>query len=266
MDGAHALGVRGIHVIASLVTDAHGLEQCRGALARHTALGRGLLRPTQGVVVEGLDELPGEALRALERPAALTVAGLWVFALGTALFSGRLQRSIRYQGGVSIIDFSDTANPVEIAFFADLYGMSDEQVLRELIDAGLDSLPGGGAEIFAERVRKKICHDKCGADRYLEKGAHPNEITTAIAEVAAEYETSTFVFDSVADVIKYQEGTLNGYLYSRYENPTVVAVEQKLAAADGAEQSLLFSSGMAAVSAALQPARQAWVFLTRCSA
>lgn len=64
------------------------------------------------------------------------------------------------------------------------------------------------------------------------------------------YETSTFVFDSVADVEKYQEGKLNGYLYSRYENPTVVAVEQKLAAVDGAEQSLLFSSGMAAISTA----------------
>jgi aminodeoxyfutalosine synthase len=56
---------------------------------------------------------------------------------------------------------------VEIAFFSDLYGMTDEQVLDELIDAGLDSLPGGGAEIFAERVRRKICHDKCDADRYL---------------------------------------------------------------------------------------------------
>ena len=56
---------------------------------------------------------------------------------------------------------------VEIAFFSDLYGMTDEQVLRELLDAGLDSLPGGGAEIFAERVRRKICHDKCGTDRYL---------------------------------------------------------------------------------------------------
>ncbi len=57
---------------------------------------------------------------------------------------------------------------VEIAFFADLYGMSDEQVLIALQTAGLDSLPGGGAEIFAERVRQKICHDKCGTDRYLE--------------------------------------------------------------------------------------------------
>jgi aminodeoxyfutalosine synthase len=57
---------------------------------------------------------------------------------------------------------------VEIAFFADLYRMTDEQVLRELQLAGLDSLPGGGAEIFAERVRRKICHDKCGTDRYLD--------------------------------------------------------------------------------------------------
>ncbi len=57
---------------------------------------------------------------------------------------------------------------VEIAFFADLYGKTDEQVLRELMAAGLDSLPGGGAEIFAERVRRKIAHDKCGTDRYLD--------------------------------------------------------------------------------------------------
>src|SRR5437870_3032420 len=57
---------------------------------------------------------------------------------------------------------------VEIAFFADLYKMSDEQVLRELQAAGLDSLPGGGAEVFAERVRRKICHDKCGTERYLD--------------------------------------------------------------------------------------------------
>jgi aminodeoxyfutalosine synthase len=58
---------------------------------------------------------------------------------------------------------------VEIAFFADLYAKTDEQVLRELMDAGLDSLPGGGAEIFAERVRKKIANDvnKCDANRYL---------------------------------------------------------------------------------------------------
>lgn len=65
------------------------------------------------------------------------------------------------------------------------------------------------------------------------------------------YETSTFIFDSADAVRAYQEGTSSGYLYSRYENPTIVAVEQKLAAADGAEMSLLFSSGQAASTHAL---------------
>jgi cystathionine beta-lyase/cystathionine gamma-synthase len=90
------------------------------------------------------------------------------------------------------------------------------------------------------RQATKLIHAGEGVDT----GATPS-LTTPI------YETSTFVFDSVADVEKYQEGKLNGYLYSRYENPTVVAVEQKLAAVDGAEVSLLFSSGMAAISTAL---------------
>ena len=65
------------------------------------------------------------------------------------------------------------------------------------------------------------------------------------------YETATFVFDSARDVERYQDGSLAAYLYSRYENPTLVAAEAKVAAADGAETSLLFSSGMAATSTAL---------------
>jgi cystathionine beta-lyase/cystathionine gamma-synthase len=65
------------------------------------------------------------------------------------------------------------------------------------------------------------------------------------------YETSTFVFHSARDVERYQDGSLPAFLYSRYENPTVVATEEKLAAADGAERSLLFSSGMAATSTAM---------------
>jgi aminodeoxyfutalosine synthase len=57
---------------------------------------------------------------------------------------------------------------VEIHYFAEKYGMSVEQVLREFIAAGLGSLPGGGAEIFAERVRRKICKDKADAAQWLE--------------------------------------------------------------------------------------------------
>ncbi|MFN2583080.1 MAG: CofH family radical SAM protein, partial [Candidatus Dormibacteria bacterium] len=80
---------------------------------------------------------------------------------------------------------------VEIAYFADLYEMTDEQVLRELIDAGLDSLPGGGAEIFAERVRRKICHDKCDADRYLSihRIAHRLGLRTNVTMLYGHIET-----------------------------------------------------------------------------
>ena len=80
---------------------------------------------------------------------------------------------------------------VEIAFFADLYKKTDEQVLRELMDAGLDSLPGGGAEIFAARVRKKICDDKCGSDRYLEihRTAHRLGMRTNVTMLYGHIET-----------------------------------------------------------------------------
>jgi aminodeoxyfutalosine synthase len=80
---------------------------------------------------------------------------------------------------------------VEIAFFADLYGMTDEQVLRDLMDAGLDSLPGGGAEIFAERVRRKICHDKCGTERYLaiHRTAHGLGLRTNVTMLYGHIET-----------------------------------------------------------------------------
>ncbi len=57
---------------------------------------------------------------------------------------------------------------VEIHYFAQKYSLSYESVLKSLISAGLQSIPGGGAEIFAERVRKKICRDKASADEWLE--------------------------------------------------------------------------------------------------
>lgn len=56
---------------------------------------------------------------------------------------------------------------VEIDFFAQLMGMSHEAILRRLMEAGLDSMPGGGAEIFHPEVRLKICPEKADADTWL---------------------------------------------------------------------------------------------------
>ena len=63
---------------------------------------------------------------------------------------------------------------VEIEFFARLYGKTVERVLLELKEAGLDAMPGGGAEIFSERVREKMFADKIGADEWISviKTAH----------------------------------------------------------------------------------------------
>ncbi|MCX2819002.1 aminofutalosine synthase MqnE [Haladaptatus sp. F3-133] len=56
----------------------------------------------------------------------------------------------------------------EIAWIAKLSELTVEEVLRRLNDAGLDSMPGGGAEIFAEEVREEICPKKDSADRWLD--------------------------------------------------------------------------------------------------
>jgi len=98
---------------------------------------------------------------------------------------------------------------VEIAFFADLYGRTDEQVLCELKAAGLDSLPGGGAEVFAERVRRKLCHDKCGTDRYLDihRTAHRLGMRSNVTMLYGHIETNEERVDHMLRVRVLQDET-----------------------------------------------------------
>lgn len=57
---------------------------------------------------------------------------------------------------------------VELDHFARFYKMTDEDVIEQLRAAGMDSCPGGGAEIFAEETRAQLCAHKCDAARWLE--------------------------------------------------------------------------------------------------
>lgn len=57
---------------------------------------------------------------------------------------------------------------VEIDYFSKISDMSIEKVFEKLLDAGLGSLPGGGAEIFAPHVREKICPEKISGQRWLQ--------------------------------------------------------------------------------------------------
>ncbi len=65
------------------------------------------------------------------------------------------------------------------------------------------------------------------------------------------YSSSTFRFESAAELEAYQQGRSTSFIYSRYANPTVQSVEAKLAAAEGGEAAMVLSSGMAATSTAL---------------
>lgn len=98
---------------------------------------------------------------------------------------------------------------VEIAFFADLYGKTDEQVLVELKDAGLDSLPGGGAEVFSARVRKKLAQDKCDADRYLSihRTAHRLGMRTNVTMLYGHIETHDERVDHMIRIREMQDET-----------------------------------------------------------
>jgi cystathionine beta-lyase/cystathionine gamma-synthase len=69
--------------------------------------------------------------------------------------------------------------------------------------------------------------------------------------VAPVYETTTYVFDSAQQVRDYNEGRSRKFLYTRYGNPTISAVERSLAGLEGAEAALVLSSGQAATASAL---------------
>lgn len=80
--------------------------------------------------------------------------------------------------GIHIHGFS----PPEIHHFAQLFGLSVREVLERLKAAGLDSIPGGGAEILCNRVRHELAPRKCDADQWIavmEEAHHLGLRTTA---------------------------------------------------------------------------------------
>jgi cyclic dehypoxanthinyl futalosine synthase len=81
--------------------------------------------------------------------------------------------------------------PPEVAHIAKLEGMTHTEVLTELRKAGLDSLPGAGAEILSDRVRRIISKGKCSAREWLDvmRAAHKLRITTSGTMMFGHIET-----------------------------------------------------------------------------
>jgi len=81
--------------------------------------------------------------------------------------------------------------PPEIAHICKLEGMSHLHVLQALKDSGLDSLPGAGAEILNDRVRRLISKGKCGGQEWLQimEAAHQLNISTSATMMFGHIET-----------------------------------------------------------------------------
>ncbi|MHB1178869.1 MAG: cyclic dehypoxanthinyl futalosine synthase [Daejeonella sp.] len=81
--------------------------------------------------------------------------------------------------------------PPEIAHIAKLEGISHTEVLKSLMIAGLDSLPGAGAEILNDRVRRLISKGKCGGKEWLDvmRAAHQLGLTTSATMMFGHVET-----------------------------------------------------------------------------
>jgi cyclic dehypoxanthinyl futalosine synthase len=81
--------------------------------------------------------------------------------------------------------------PPEVAHICKLEKMSHHDVLKALQESGLDSLPGAGAEILVDRVRRLISKGKCGADEWLAimHEAHKLNITTSATMMFGHVET-----------------------------------------------------------------------------
>ena len=96
--------------------------------------------------------------------------------------------------------------PPEIAHVAKLEKASHIEVLQALKDAGLDSLPGAGAEILSDRVRRLISKGKCGGREWLDvmRAAHQIGLTTSATMMFGHIETNWERMDHLVQLRQVQ--------------------------------------------------------------
>jgi cyclic dehypoxanthinyl futalosine synthase len=96
--------------------------------------------------------------------------------------------------------------PAEIHHIARLAKTSYEDVLVQLVEAGLDSLPGAGAEILNDRIRKIVSKGKCSAQQWLDvmRTAHKLKITTSATMMFGHIETPTEIIEHLIKLREVQ--------------------------------------------------------------
>lgn len=107
--------------------------------------------------------------------------------------------------------------PPEVAHITKLEKSTHAEILKALKDAGMDSLPGAGAEILVDRVRRLISKGKCGADEWLAimHEAHKLNITTSATMMFGHVETIRERFEhlvKIRDVQAKKPADAKGFL------------------------------------------------------
>jgi len=107
--------------------------------------------------------------------------------------------------------------PPEIAHISKIDGKSHREVLVALMEAGLDSLPGAGAEILDDRVSRMISKGKCGAQEWLDvmREAHQLKLTTSATMMFGHIETHLERFEHLVKIREVQSEkpeNANGFL------------------------------------------------------
>ncbi|MEY4702556.1 MAG: dehypoxanthine futalosine cyclase [Bacteroidota bacterium] len=99
-----------------------------------------------------------------------------------------------------------TLGPPEIAHITKLEKSTHHEVLKALKEAGMDSLPGAGAEILTDRVRRLISKGKCGAQEWLDimHEAHKLYITTSATMMFGHVETLEERFEHLVKIREVQ--------------------------------------------------------------
>jgi aminodeoxyfutalosine synthase len=97
----------------------------------------------------------------------------------------------------------------EIAHFSKVGGRSVTEVLQELKDAGLGSLPGGGAEVFSGRVRDLICEHKISGQKWLDvmRAAHGVGLKSNATMLYGHVETAGELADHMVRLRELQDDT-----------------------------------------------------------
>ena len=98
---------------------------------------------------------------------------------------------------------------VEIDDMCRYNGLTAEACLQALREAGLDTMPGGGAEIFAPHIRRQICPDKCTGERWLEihRTAHGMGIPTNCTMLFGHMENRSDRIDHLLALRELQDET-----------------------------------------------------------